>query len=244
MRDDDARSAGKFDSEAPAYEARYLEHTPTGHSFRSRRRRAHDILGKRFLGKLLDAGGASGVYFHDFKNQVSEYHLIDISPKMIEAAKNIHAGDTPLYACVASVYDLPFDDATFDTILAMGLFEYLDSPWMGLRELARVAKPGASLVISFTNAHSPMRRLSKLLYKTAHKQDPFGRMFFLSEVEKAAGECGLVVCDVRGYNAQFFPFPLTWWLKPLAYGSAVILEGLVNRRCVLCGTSFIVELKK
>jgi 2-polyprenyl-3-methyl-5-hydroxy-6-metoxy-1,4-benzoquinol methylase len=49
---------------------------------------------------------------------------------------------------------LPFDDATFDGVLALEIIEHLEAPRAFVRELARVVKPGGTVVVSTPNITS------------------------------------------------------------------------------------------
>ena len=55
---------------------------------------------------------------------------------------------------------LPFDDATFDGIEICVSIQYLQNPVAVLTELARVAKPGAPIVISFSNRCFPTKAVA------------------------------------------------------------------------------------
>jgi SAM-dependent methyltransferase len=59
----------------------------------------------------------------------------------------------------ASVYELPFEDASFDLVLSLEVLEHLDSPATALRELGRVAR--RDLVLSVP--YEPYFRLGSLL---------------------------------------------------------------------------------
>ena len=241
---DDKKNSDKFDAVADQYAAMYTWNTPAGHSFRARRKLAHKMLGSGNLGALLDVGGASGVYFEELKSQVKFYSIIDISPQMIEIAKKINAGGVPLDCQVASIYSLPYEDQYFDNIIAMGVFEYLERPWDALEELKRVSKDGATILVSFTNAHSPMRRLSSFIYKTAKGKKIFDRLFTRKEVADAAQKLNLEIVDTKGYNAQFIPFPFTWWFKPVAFALAALLEPALNVISPYLGTAYTVQFRK
>jgi SAM-dependent methyltransferase len=54
---------------------------------------------------------------------------------------------------------LPYDDETFDGIACTASIEYLVSPGQVFRELARVLKPGAPLVIAFSNRWFPPKAI-------------------------------------------------------------------------------------
>lgn len=246
LRDDDIRSAKHFDDGARTYAAAYDEHTSYGHSFRARRSKAQALLGKGSLGNLLDVGGASGVYFDALKSQTTSYHILDISPLMIVEAQKIKSEDVPLHCYLASTYELPFPDEKFDTVLAMGVLEYLDQPWKALEEMARVTKPGGVILVSYPNAHSPMRRVSQWIYKCFRKGTPFGGslLFSLMEVRSAAASLKLKETGIKGYNAQLVPFPFTWRLGWFSYCLAEALEPLLGRVGNLWGSSFTIKSEK
>ena len=246
MRSDDLRSAKHFDEGADTYAAGYKEPTCAGHSFRARRSKAQALLGQGPLGDLLDVGGASGVYFDALKSQVTAYYIVDISPLMISRAKRLEHGGVPLYCHLASAYMLPFPDKSFDTVLAMGVLEYLDEPWKALEEMARVTKPGGVILVSYPNVHSPMRRLSKLIYRCFGQPAPFSAslLFSIEEVRKAAASLKLKEICINGYNAQLIPFPLTWRLGRFPYYLAEALEPLLGRVGKLWGSSFTVKCEK
>jgi ubiquinone/menaquinone biosynthesis C-methylase UbiE len=246
IRADDVRSAKHFDEGAHKYAAGYEERCSAGHSFRARRSKAQALLGKGPLGDLLDVGGASGVYFDALKSQVSSYHILDVSPLMISQAQDIKSGGVPLFCHLASAYNLPFPDEHFDTVLAMGVLEYLDQPWKALEEMARVARPGGVILVSYPNVQSPMRRMSQAIYRFFRKPSPFAAtlVFSVGEVREAAATLKLKEICIKGYNAQLIPFPLTWRLRWLSYYLAKALEPLLGRSGNLWGSSFIVKCEK
>ena len=246
LREDDIRSAKHFDEGATTYSAAYNDHTSYGHSFRARRSKAQVLLGQGPLGDLLDVGGASGVYFDALKSQTTSYHIVDISPLMIAEARKIKSEVVPLVCHLASTYDLPFPDENFDTVLAMGVLEYLDQPWKALEEMARVTKPGGVILVSYPNAHSPMRRMSQLIYKCFRKGSPFGGslLFSVEAVRRAAASLKLMETGIKGYNAQLVPFPFTWCLCRFSYYLAQVLEPLLGRVGNLWGSSFTVKSQK
>lgn len=245
MRTDDAKSATHFDEIAKEYAGYYSTASTSGHSFRYRRSKCCALLGAGPLGDLLDVGGASGVYFEALKSQVTTYHIVDISPLMVKLAEQIPNDGVPLFCHLASAYKLPFPDGHFQTVVAMGLLEYLDEPWKALAELARVTKPGGVLVVSYPNAHSPMRRMSELIYRCFRRPAPFAsHMFSVEECRAGAAPLALKEVCINGYNATLVPFPLTWKLGRLAYWQAAACEPFLGPCGNLWGTSFTVKYEK
>jgi 2-polyprenyl-3-methyl-5-hydroxy-6-metoxy-1,4-benzoquinol methylase len=62
-------------------------------------------------------------------------------------------------ASTANVYELPFDDRSFDLVLCLEVMEHLDRPAQALRELSRVSR--RDLVVSVP--YEPYFRLGSLM---------------------------------------------------------------------------------
>ena len=67
---------------------------------------------------------------------------------------------------------LPYADASFDGVLCTASIEYLVSPQRVFDELARVLKPGAALVISFSNRWFPPKAIK--VWGLAHDFERIG----------------------------------------------------------------------
>jgi SAM-dependent methyltransferase len=108
-------------------------------------------------GTVLDYGMGAAVFGPASVERGLHYVGLDISPRMIELAKAMnlpgaeyHLGDLEL---------LKNFTATADTVLLIGLIDYLDDPAAGLRALASTVKPGGRLIMSFRNHRSLPRWL-------------------------------------------------------------------------------------
>lgn len=83
-------------------------------------------------GNVLEVGAhGSPSYGRFFKNKVG----IDIK-------------SGPGVNVVGSVYELPFQDGTFDMVLCMSILEHLEEPSKAIREMRRVLKPGGRILVS------------------------------------------------------------------------------------------------
>lgn len=99
-------------------------------------------------GRLLDAGCGPGLWTAFLADAGSDTIGVDIAAAFLDAARTSHPQCTFVHA---SVSDLPFDDAAFDGILAWySLIHTSPADLPGaLAELARVLRPGGSLLIGY-----------------------------------------------------------------------------------------------
>jgi ubiquinone/menaquinone biosynthesis C-methylase UbiE len=102
----------------------------------------------RLDGLVLDNGCGNGFLADVCRDIAPAAQLvgIDISHGMLDFARKHHTrlvrGDSTR---------LPFADETFDTIFARSLLHHLPDPEAGVREMARVLKPGGELVVLDTH---------------------------------------------------------------------------------------------
>jgi len=84
---------------------------------------------------------------------------VDQSPEMLAEARQ-RVGER-VRLVEASAQELPFEDASFDGLTAAYLLRYLDDLPAGLRELARVLRPGATMsLLDFGVPPGPVPRVA------------------------------------------------------------------------------------
>lgn len=96
--------------------------------------------------RLLDVAVGDGVYLPWMPEDWSVTG-IDISWSQLRACQSRVKG-RPLRLVQGEAESLPFRDAQFDAVLSIGAFNYFNDPEGSLREMTRVARPGATVVIS------------------------------------------------------------------------------------------------
>lgn len=109
-------------------------------------------------GTALDIGCGSGVYTEELLRLGYATTGVDLSGEMIEACRRRFSGLSrvapPLHLLVGDIEHLPFDDASFDLVLCIGVLGYLIDDERAVQELVRVTKPGGHVVVNVTNAYS------------------------------------------------------------------------------------------
>jgi ubiquinone/menaquinone biosynthesis C-methylase UbiE len=110
---------------------------------RRRRRR----LVAQLEGRVLEAGVGTGKNIPYYPEDV-EVTGIDVSVKMLaRAEERARVLGREVSLELADVTDLPYPDGSFDTTIATTVFCSVADPVAGLRELARVTKPGGRILL-------------------------------------------------------------------------------------------------
>lgn len=112
------------------------------------------LLGTKTLGRVLDIGTGTGRMIELFAQQADRFVALDNSVEMLRLARAKLAG-LPDAAAVQSHTEivlgdfnqLPYEDASFDTILFHQVLHYAQTPDRAIGEAARVLAPGGRLVI-------------------------------------------------------------------------------------------------
>jgi ubiquinone/menaquinone biosynthesis C-methylase UbiE len=95
---------------------------------------------------LLDVAIGDGVYL-DWLPKDWRIAGVDISRSQLAACR-LRAAGRQVWLAQCEAEALPLADRHFDAVLSIGAFNYFNDPVGALREMVRVAKPGAPIVIS------------------------------------------------------------------------------------------------
>jgi len=116
--------------------------------------RAGVLRGLARGGRVLDAGiGTGALSLALAQTLAAPLHIdgVDIAPQMLaEAQRVLAAVGVAAQLQRHDICALPFADASFDLVMSAHTLEHLDDPLVGLRELVRVLRPGAPLVLVVT----------------------------------------------------------------------------------------------
>ncbi|MCY1139462.1 methyltransferase domain-containing protein [Actinoplanes sp. Pm04-4] len=111
----------------------------------------------RLDGRVLEVGAGTGALWSRVEPPAG-LTLVDFSAAMcaglrlVPGARVVRAGAT----------ELPFADGTFDGLIANHMLYHLDDPAAGLREFARVLRPGGRLAVS-VNGRDHLAEIDALL---------------------------------------------------------------------------------
>ena len=104
-------------------------------------------LFKNLKGDVLEVGVGTGRNFpHYPQTEEVQMTAIDVADKMLTRAREREKErDLNVNLQLADVQALPFEDGSFDVVLATTVFCSVADPVQGLREIKRVVKPGGEL---------------------------------------------------------------------------------------------------
>jgi ubiquinone/menaquinone biosynthesis C-methylase UbiE len=134
--------------------------------------------------RILDAGCGNGRYSHYLLKHAdpgAKLTAFDLSQNMLARARRRLTNDRATFAA-ADVTRLPYPAASFEAAVCGWVLEHLPDPRPGLRELARVLRPGGKLLLMCTEDTFTGAWCSRLWHcRTYNRQ----------ELRKACEECGL-----------------------------------------------------
>ncbi len=127
-----------------------------GRFFRERINLGLRMIADRRYAKALEVGYGAGAVLLAIAASVDELHGIDLDadPALAEAWLGSHGRTARLIK--GSVYELPYESAEFDLALCFSVFEHLHQYEQGLREIARVLKPGGRFLLGMPAVNTMM----------------------------------------------------------------------------------------
>jgi SAM-dependent methyltransferase len=142
---------------------------------------AFDVRGCK---RILDAACGNGRYSKFLLRHADPDAVLtsfDLSPRMLQRARSRLRSDRVTHA-VADLTRLPYADAGFDAVVCGWVLEHLPDPRPGLRELARVLRPGGKLLLLSTEDTFTGAVCSRLWHCRTYNR---------AELRKACAACGL-----------------------------------------------------
>lgn len=142
-------------------------------------RRYEDGCDRMALRALLPRSGRDlvelGAGFGRLADEYTGYDhvaLLDLSGVQLDAARDRLKNDARYDIVEGDIFHLPFDDASFDTVVCIRVVHHFEDPRPAIAEMARVLRPGGVLILEAANKRNFK---SVLLYALRReKTSPFG----------------------------------------------------------------------
>jgi ubiquinone/menaquinone biosynthesis C-methylase UbiE len=193
-----------------------------------------------------------------------QYHGVDVSEHMITESAAAFGSDARYHFSLAKAEDLPFRNDSFDCVLCLGAFEYFPDGRRAVSELARVARPGGTIIVSMHNPFSPYRLWSRygagIMHRAAGRfrrlfrghghgrHGPRGGRVFRVYREKSIRDLlesgGVRVEDVVYYDFNLFLEPLDRIMPAASVRISEALESLGRGSLRFLGSGFIARGRK
>jgi len=147
--------------------------------------------------RVLDAGCGAGRLAAALGLRGFAVSAVDASPEMVALAR-----ENGVEAELGDAQTLGFPDDAFELVLGIGLLPWLSSPIQGLRELARVLRPGGYVILTTDNPRrlswfldprhlpwlAPLRRALRPRRQRLHTPRQADGLLAQAGLEKARGE--------------------------------------------------------
>jgi SAM-dependent methyltransferase len=130
-----------------------------------------DLAGVRAGQRVLDVGCGPGALTGELAARAGSVAAVDPSSSFVTAAQKRNPG---VDVRVATAEELPFGDDEFDAALAQLVVHFMADPVAGLREMARVTRPGgavAACVWDHAGGQGPLG----VFWQAVHELDPGAR---------------------------------------------------------------------
>ena len=186
---------------------------------------------------VLDAGSGDGFWTARFATHCAQVTGLEPDGRLLSYARALHQHPNIVYVCGVAEC-LPFPNNTFDKVVSINSLEHFADPLEGLREMARVLKPGGRLAIS---VDSLLPENSPLAFRAWHKRRHFVTQYFtrdelLDMMQTVGLRCEsertvhLFRSRVAANLRQLFIRHPRFWLPlfPLFYSTVRLADGLAD----------------
>lgn len=140
---------------------------------RQRFRLVRSLLPKHRVGKLLEVGYGSGVFFPELAKVADELYGADIHEHPADVTAALSAAGIRAQLVTAPAEHLPFPAETFDLVIAVSTFEFVTDARLAINELARVLTPTGRIIV-VTPGESPLLDVALRIFTGESAQADFG----------------------------------------------------------------------
>ena len=146
-----------FDSAAPYWKAIYDETTVYGVIHQERQARALEWIDQLALpanAPVLEIGCGAGLTSAALADRGLKVTATDAAPAMIHLTNELVEARNlghRIRTSQVDVHELPFADASYTLVVALGVLPWLHDPELAMGEIARVLRPGGFLLVNVDN---------------------------------------------------------------------------------------------
>jgi SAM-dependent methyltransferase len=177
-----------------------------------------DLFGIEPGQRVLDMGCGGGRHAFAVLRRGAQVVAFDANPDELTgvrdmAAAMVTAGEVPdggeLVCVEGDALELPFDEASFDRIIAAEVLEHIPDDRRAIAELVRVLAPGGRIAVTVPSRFP--EQVNWVLDADYH-DTPGGhvRIYAKAELESRLREAGLDVRGSRRAHALHSPY---WWIR-------------------------------
>jgi SAM-dependent methyltransferase len=181
-----------------------------------------DLTDPRPGDRVLDVGCGPGALTSVLVDRVGSDHVAAVDPSEPFVA-SLHERLPEVDVRVGPAEELPFDDGSFDLVVAQLVVHFMTDPVAGLREMARVTRPGGRVAANVWD-HAGGRSPLDVFWSVVRELDPGAtdeshlagaREGHLAELLEAAGVAEVEASDLT-VRVGFDSFD-QWW-EPYTFG--------------------------
>ncbi len=143
--------------------------------FVSRRRFAlvRALLPRRRVGKLLEVGYGSGVFFPELAKHAERLYGADVHDRAADVTSVLAQAGIPVQLVTAPAEALPYADDTFDVVVAVSAVEFFTDARRAITELARVLAPDGRIIV-VTPGKNPLLDVALRVFTGESAEKDFG----------------------------------------------------------------------
>jgi SAM-dependent methyltransferase len=172
--------------------------------------------------RVLDVGSGPGALTAELVTRVGKSEIVAVDPSaaFIDALRERLPG---VEATTASAEALPFGDGVFDAALAQLVVHFMDDPVVGLREMARVTRPGG-VVAACVWDHAGERSPIAVFWRAARELDAAARDESglagarAGDLADLLHKAGVERVEETELEAPFAPASFEEWWEPFLLG--------------------------
>lgn len=125
----------------------YYRRPLVGRLFRNRINMGLRLLEARHYERALEVGYAAGAVLLALAPAVNNLHAIDLDALPDPVTTLLAQRGFTVTLAQGNVYELPYDDGSFDLVVCFSVFEHLHDFERGLAQVVRVLRPGGQFLL-------------------------------------------------------------------------------------------------